>query len=186
MRIGACAIIFHLSDKSMKSQVLHTVWCDISGEAAEEMWKWSLLRVKGLNYQFSLAHLYISLLKVGRMYFLTLGVMIFEIKRAQPVSQTCAVNGFIPRRPLPLSWNGPNVNFCLVKKRCIVNQSMLHEQKSWAETNRLLLAIQYTCILSLRFVITLHRSLHKAPTWMIPRSTNCTSTCVLLLDVRSN
>ena len=27
----------------MKSQVLHTVWCNISGEAAREIWNWSLL-----------------------------------------------------------------------------------------------------------------------------------------------
>ena len=30
----------------MKSQVLHTVWCHISGEAAGETWYWSLLREK--------------------------------------------------------------------------------------------------------------------------------------------
>ena len=33
----------------MKSQVLHTVWCYISGEAAGEIWNWSLLGVKGLS-----------------------------------------------------------------------------------------------------------------------------------------
>ena len=32
----------------MQSQVLHTVWCNISGEAAGEIWHWSLLGVKGL------------------------------------------------------------------------------------------------------------------------------------------
>ena len=33
----------------MKSQVLHTVWCNISGEAAGEIWyDWSLSGVKGL------------------------------------------------------------------------------------------------------------------------------------------
>ena len=32
----------------MKIQVLHTVWCHISGEAAREIWIWSLLGVKGL------------------------------------------------------------------------------------------------------------------------------------------
>ena len=31
----------------MKSQVLHAVWCNISGEAAGEIWHWSLLGVKG-------------------------------------------------------------------------------------------------------------------------------------------
>ena len=33
----------------MKGQVLHTVWCNISGEAAGEIWYWSLLGVKGLK-----------------------------------------------------------------------------------------------------------------------------------------
>ena len=33
----------------MKSQVLHTAWCNVSGEAAGEIWNWSLLRVKALN-----------------------------------------------------------------------------------------------------------------------------------------
>ena len=32
----------------MKSQVLHTVWCDISGEAAGEIWYWSLLEAQRL------------------------------------------------------------------------------------------------------------------------------------------
>ena len=35
----------------MKSQVLHTVWCNISCEAAGEIWNWSLLGVKGLTRQ---------------------------------------------------------------------------------------------------------------------------------------
>ena len=33
----------------MKTQVLHTVRCNISGEAAGEFWNWSLSGVKGLN-----------------------------------------------------------------------------------------------------------------------------------------
>ena len=33
----------------MESQVLHTAWCYISGEAAGEIWNWSLLGVKGLK-----------------------------------------------------------------------------------------------------------------------------------------
>ena len=33
----------------MKSQVLHTVWCFISGEAAGKIWCWSLSGMKGLN-----------------------------------------------------------------------------------------------------------------------------------------
>ena len=32
----------------MKSQVLHTAWCYISGEAGGEIWYWSLLGMKGL------------------------------------------------------------------------------------------------------------------------------------------
>ena len=35
----------------MKSQVLHTVWCHISCEAAGEFWHWSLSGVKGLTNQ---------------------------------------------------------------------------------------------------------------------------------------
>ena len=41
-------IIFHLS-KLWKRQVLHTVCCYISGEAAGEIAHWSVLGVKGLN-----------------------------------------------------------------------------------------------------------------------------------------
>ena len=33
----------------MKTQVLHTVWCIISGEAAGEIWNWSLMGVKWLT-----------------------------------------------------------------------------------------------------------------------------------------
>ena len=33
----------------MKSQVLHTVWCNVSGEIAGEIWHWSLLGAKGLS-----------------------------------------------------------------------------------------------------------------------------------------
>ena len=34
----------------MKSHVLHTVWCNISGEAAGEIGDWSFLGVKGLKH----------------------------------------------------------------------------------------------------------------------------------------
>ena len=34
----------------MKSQILLTVWCNISGEAAGEIWHWSLSGVKGLKH----------------------------------------------------------------------------------------------------------------------------------------
>ena len=33
----------------MKRHNLHTVWCNISGEAAGEIWHWSLLGVKGFK-----------------------------------------------------------------------------------------------------------------------------------------
>ena len=33
----------------MKSQVLHTVWCNISGEAVGEIWNWTLFGAKGSN-----------------------------------------------------------------------------------------------------------------------------------------
>ena len=36
----------------MKSQVPHTVWCYISGEAAGEIWHWSLLGVRGLTIRW--------------------------------------------------------------------------------------------------------------------------------------
>ena len=34
----------------MKSQVPHTMWCNITGEAAGEVWHWSLSGVKGLKW----------------------------------------------------------------------------------------------------------------------------------------
>ena len=34
---------------SYESQVLHTVWCHISGEVAGEIWNWSLLGVNNLS-----------------------------------------------------------------------------------------------------------------------------------------
>ena len=45
----------------MKSHVLHTVWCYISGEAAGEFGNWSLLRVKGLivTVMFNTKHMYV-------------------------------------------------------------------------------------------------------------------------------
>ena len=36
----------------MKSHVLLTVWCNISGEAAGEIWHWSLSGVKGLLFSY--------------------------------------------------------------------------------------------------------------------------------------
>ena len=37
----------------MKSQVLHTVWCNISGEAAGEIWKWLTLALPSSKSTFS-------------------------------------------------------------------------------------------------------------------------------------
>ena len=37
----------------MKGQVLHTVWCNIAGEAAGEIWNWLLLGVKGLRLVYT-------------------------------------------------------------------------------------------------------------------------------------
>ena len=37
----------------MKSQVLHTQWCDSSGETGREIWNWSFLGVKGLTLKIS-------------------------------------------------------------------------------------------------------------------------------------
>ena len=44
----------------MKSQVLHTVWCNIFNETAGEIWSWSLLGVKGLNDFSTSCHIRIS------------------------------------------------------------------------------------------------------------------------------
>ena len=44
----------HLSSEyAMKSQVLLTVWCNISGEAAGEIWHWSFSGMKGLTWTLS-------------------------------------------------------------------------------------------------------------------------------------
>ena len=43
----------------MKNQVLHTVWCNISGETAGEIWTWSLLGVKGLKEYLQTAYRWI-------------------------------------------------------------------------------------------------------------------------------
>ena len=51
VRIGSI-IILHLS-KAMKSWILHTMWCIFTGEAAGEIWNWSLLGVlKGKMNEF--------------------------------------------------------------------------------------------------------------------------------------
>ena len=42
-------VCFRASEWAMKSQVLHTVWCYISGEAGGGIWHWSFLGVRGLT-----------------------------------------------------------------------------------------------------------------------------------------
>ena len=40
----------------MKSQVLHTVWCNMTGEATGEIWTWSLSGVKGITVSLLVWH----------------------------------------------------------------------------------------------------------------------------------
>ena len=44
----------------MKSQVLLTVWCSISGGAGGEIWHWSLSGVKGLKYHPRVRHVMLA------------------------------------------------------------------------------------------------------------------------------
>ena len=37
------------SDEATKSKVIHAVWCNITCEAAGQIWTWSLLGVRGLK-----------------------------------------------------------------------------------------------------------------------------------------
>ena len=37
------------SDEATKSKVIHAVWCNITCEAAGQIWTWSLLEVRGLK-----------------------------------------------------------------------------------------------------------------------------------------
>ena len=62
----------------MESQVLHTVWCTIPGEAAGEIWNWSLLGVKGLNGWES---------------------VLFELRSERDNGADAAQQGIDPRRP---------------------------------------------------------------------------------------
>ena len=50
----------------MKSPVLHTVWCNISGDAAEEIWNWSLSGVKGLTRSRNFTQNYKATLSLSR------------------------------------------------------------------------------------------------------------------------
>ena len=54
----------------MKSQVLHTVWCNISSEAAGGNLNWSLLGVKGLSIQGPFLQSSIKLIQDWRNSFL--------------------------------------------------------------------------------------------------------------------
>ena len=48
VRTSGTIIIFQ-SEKAMKAMFPDTVWCNITGVAAGEIWTWELLGVKGLN-----------------------------------------------------------------------------------------------------------------------------------------
>ena len=72
----------------MKSQVLHTVWCYISSEAAGEIWHWSFLGVKGLKYWWCL-----QLQRIVARTCLAIACAVFLLS---PVSSTT-------RRPMLLS-----------------------------------------------------------------------------------
>ena len=37
------------SDEATKSKVIHAVWCNITSEAAGQIWTWSVLGVRGLK-----------------------------------------------------------------------------------------------------------------------------------------
>ena len=63
----------------MKSQVLHAVWCNISGEATGEIWNWSLLGDKGLT----VVHLRNSLTR-GK----------FRINSSAPASSAAIITSF--------------------------------------------------------------------------------------------
>ena len=49
----------------MKIRVHHTVWCNISGEAAEAIWHWWLLGVKGFQACTACCHCYCDLQQCG-------------------------------------------------------------------------------------------------------------------------
>ena len=49
VRIGS--VFIFLLRKLWKANFFHTVWCNISGEVAGEIWSWSLLGVKGLMHE---------------------------------------------------------------------------------------------------------------------------------------
>ena len=55
VRIGT--IIIFKFEQAMKSQVLHTVWCNITGEGTGEIWTWSLLEYPGFQRFLALGEL---------------------------------------------------------------------------------------------------------------------------------
>ena len=79
----------------MKSQVLHTVWCDFSGEAAGEIWNWSLRSWLSELFEcfcccsVSTAHLYDSHPKRG------LVLLVFLFVRSQPLFRVSAQEQFL-------------------------------------------------------------------------------------------
>ena len=72
----------------MKSQVLHTVWCNISGEAAGEIWNWSLLgvkKVKTFKNALILPHSGVALMQIFA-YCTHTNLAVREIMEALPTA----------------------------------------------------------------------------------------------------
>ena len=70
----------------MKSQVLHTVWCNITGEAAGEIWAWSLLGFYvswSVHWFFVFLFLCISFFPLFRLF----AVRFLELVRFSPTWQ---------------------------------------------------------------------------------------------------
>ena len=76
----------------MKSQVLHTVSCNIAGEAAGEIWNWSLLGVKGLNQWVNVTQQH------------TVDTKLRGPNVSAPYVLLTALKGFTFKRPTPLKW----------------------------------------------------------------------------------
>ena len=80
----------------MKSQVLHTVWCNIPVEAAGEIWHWSLLGVKGLTIIITAITTFVIIFIVS-----TLGYGPCSILNPQPIIIIIIVASLLA--PLPSS-----------------------------------------------------------------------------------
>ena len=96
----------------MKSQVLHTVWCNISGEAAGEILNWSLLGVTGSKCWFwRKVSVYVNL-KTGWKVERNAWTECFECFRVSPViSSGCP--------------SSPNFGFLAVLTRPVVTEDLV-------------------------------------------------------------